>query len=300
MNGVIMNDFQSDHELFEQALTGWFATNQRDLPWRRQWVTPWGVMVSEFMLQQTPVVRVLGPWAEWMKRWPEPFDLAAEPTGQAVAAWGSLGYPRRALRLHASAVAITEKFGGQVPSNVVDLRSLPGVGEYTAAAIACFAFGADETVLDTNIRRVFARAMSGRQYPGDHVLVEERLLGLAWLPRGRAKLWNTALMELGAICCVARQPLCDQCPVAHMCRWRANGYPAHQGKPRQGQAWAGTDRQCRGQILAEVRRLTAAGQAWARRSDLLTIAGGHEQAERCLAGLLKDGLLHEEPAGIRL
>ena len=144
----------------------WYAGNARELPWRGPAASPWSVMVSEFMLQQTPVARVLPVHEEWLRRWPTPADLAAEPTGEAVRAWGRLGYPRRALRLHGAAVAIVERHGGDVPAAYDDLLALPGVGDYTAAAIATFAYGRRHVVLDTNVRRVLARAMTGVEFPG--------------------------------------------------------------------------------------------------------------------------------------
>ena len=147
-----------------ERLISWFEVTRRDLPWRRD-VSPWAVMVSEFMLQQTPVARVLPIYEAWIERWPTPAALAAESPGEAVRAWGRLGYPRRALRLHAAAVAIMERHGGQVPEPLEDLLALPGVGSYTAAAISSFAFAGREAVLDTNVRRVFARIVSGEQFP---------------------------------------------------------------------------------------------------------------------------------------
>ena len=135
-------------------VTAWFAAHARPLPWREPDCTPWGVMVSEYMLQQTPVARVLPVWAAWLERWPTPAALAAEEPGEAVRAWGRLGYPRRAQRLHAAATAIRDEHGGEVPADFEALRGLPGVGEYTAAAIASFAHGRRHVVLDTNVRRV--------------------------------------------------------------------------------------------------------------------------------------------------
>src|SRR4051812_28257272 len=140
-------------DLHEPVLR-WYDDHARDLPWRRPDASPGSVMVSEFMLQQTPVARVLPVHEQWLLRWPTPADLAAEPTGEAVRAWGGLGYARRALRLHAAATAIVERHGGAVPSAYDDLIALPGVGDYTAAAIASFAYGRRHVVLDTNVRRV--------------------------------------------------------------------------------------------------------------------------------------------------
>ena len=143
----------------------WYDDHARDLPWRRPGVSAWEVMVSEFMLQQTPVARVLEPWRQWIDRWPTPAALAAAPAGEAVRAWGRLGYPRRALRLHRAAEAITEQHAGEVPTELADLLALPGVGSYTAAAIASFAYGQRHVVLDTNVRRVLARVAAGEGAP---------------------------------------------------------------------------------------------------------------------------------------
>lgn len=265
----------------------WYARHQRDLPWRSADASPWGVLVSEMMLQQTPVVRVLPVWDAWMRRWPTPAALAAEPTGEAIRMWGRLGYPRRALRLHAAAVAIEERFDGEVPDTYETLLSLPGVGDYTAAAVASFAFGARHVVLDTNVRRVLARTLSGIEYPGASVTAAERRLAEDVLPVDDAPLWAVATMELGALVCTAANPNCMACPVADQCAWRLAGSPAYDGPPRRGQAWAGTDRQCRGRLMAVLRN--ADGPV--HRSALDDVWANSEQRERSLAGLVADGLV---------
>jgi A/G-specific adenine glycosylase len=267
----------------------WYAANARDLPWRRPGATAWGVLVSEIMLQQTPVSRVLPIWTEWMARWPTPRDLAAEPSGAAVRAWGRLGYPRRALRLHESARAIVERHGGQVPSSYEALRALPGIGSYTAAAVASFAYQQRHAVLDTNVRRVLARLVEGREYPPNAQTAAEVKLAESLLPPHPpvAARWSVAMMELGALVCTARTPRCVDCPVAASCAWRLAGRPAHDGPPRRGQTYAGTDRQCRGRLLAVLRGApgpvdkTAFDIVW---SDAV-------QRERALAGLIADGLV---------
>jgi A/G-specific adenine glycosylase len=264
----------------------WFGSAARDLPWRRG-VAPWAVMVSEFMLQQTPVARVLPVYEAWMHRWPTPADLAAEPAGEAVRAWGRLGYPRRALRLHAAATAIVERHGGEVPSSRDDLLALPGVGDYTAGAITSFAFGGRAVVMDTNIRRVFARIVSGVEYPANAVTAAERELATALVPAEDAHVWAAATMELGALVCTARSPQCSVCPVADLCRWRASGYPAYDGPVRRGQAWEGTDRQCRGRLLAVLRE----AEQPVDKARLDAVWPDALQRDRCLDTLVADGLV---------
>ncbi len=268
---------------------GWFEQHARDLPWRRPEAGAWSVMVSEFMLQQTPVSRVLPVYEQWVARWPRPADLAAEAPGEAVRAWGRLGYPRRALRLHGAAQAITERHGGDVPSEHAQLLALPGIGEYTAAAVASFAYGQRHAVLDTNVRRVFARAASGVQYPPNATTAAERKLARALLPEEdeRAARWAAATMELGALVCTARNEDCDRCPIASQCAWRLAGKPAHQGPPRKGQTYAGTDRQVRGRLLAVLRdSVSPVAQA-----ALDAVWEEPVQRARALDGLVADGLV---------
>lgn len=200
----------------------WFDEHARDLPWRHPDAGPWAVMVSEFMLQQTPVNRVLPVYEQWLARWPRPADLAKDAPGEAVRAWGRLGYPRRALRLHGAAVAIAERHGGDVPTDHAQLLALPGIGEYTAAAVASFAYGQRHPVLDTNVRRVFARAVTGVQYPPNATTAAERKLARALLPESEstAARWAAASMELGALICTARNETCHRCPIAAQCAWR--------------------------------------------------------------------------------
>ncbi|MFE1543747.1 A/G-specific adenine glycosylase [Streptomyces microflavus] len=268
---------------------GWFEQHARDLPWRRPEAGAWGVMVSEFMLQQTPVSRVLPVYEQWLARWPRPADLAAEAPGEAVRAWGRLGYPRRALRLHGAAQAIAERHGGDVPSEHAQLLALPGIGEYTAAAVASFAYGQRHAVLDTNVRRVFARAATGIQYPPNATTAAERKLARALLPEEdeRAARWAAATMELGALVCTARNEDCDRCPIASRCAWRLAGKPAYEGPPRKAQTYAGTDRQVRGRLLAVLRdALNPVSQA-----ALDAVWEEPVQRARALDGLVADGLV---------
>jgi len=270
------------------ATSDWFEGNGRDLPWRRPGFTAWGTLVSEFMLQQTPVVRVIPRLAEWLDRWPTPADLAAAPAGDAVRAWASLGYPRRALALHAAAVAITERHGGVVPHDVPSLLALPGVGDYTARAVAVFAYGHRHPVVDVNIRRVIARAVHGQGEPGP--AAKRDLADMeAILPESvaDARRANVAIMELGAVVCTARSPRCEACPIADQCAWRLSGYPAFEGKRAPVQKkFEGSDRQVRGLIMAELR----ASDVPVTADEVALVWALEEQRERALAGLLADGL----------
>ena len=272
----------------ELTLT-WYEEHRRDLPWRRPEAGAWGVLVSEFMLQQTPVPRVLPVYQAWMARWPKPGDLAAEPGGEAVRAWGRLGYPRRALRLHGAAAAIAERHAGVVPADYTDLRALPGVGDYTAAAVASFAYGRRHAVLDTNVRRVLTRVYTGEQYPANAVSAAERALAERILPEkaAQAASWAAASMELGALVCTAKNPRCTDCPVSRLCAWRLAGSPEHTGPARRGQTYAGTDRQCRGALLAVLRAATAPVEAEAL---FAAWTADEEQRGRALRSLLEDGL----------
>jgi len=272
----------------EPVLT-WYTTHARDLPWRRPDASPWAVLVSEIMLQQTPVVRVLPAYEAWLARWPVPAALAAEPPGEAVRAWDRLGYPRRALNLHASARAIVERHEGVVPAEYDELRALPGVGAYTAAAVARFAYRRRHAVLDTNVRRVLARVVTGVEYPPKTQTRAEVRLAESLLPPDPpvAARWSVAVMELGALVCTARTPRCADCPLAMDCKWRLSGKPPYDGPPRKGQTYAGTDRQCRGRLLAVLRK--APGPV--EKPALDDVWDDALQRERALAALIEDGLV---------
>ncbi len=269
-----------------RTLIRWFDANERPLPWRS--TTPWGVLVSEFMLQQTPVDRVLPVWGPWMERWPTPADLASASMADALRAWGRLGYPRRAQRLPQSAVVITREHGGEVPDDPAALRRLPGVGDYTAAAVLAFAYGRRSIVLDTNVRRVLYRALEGVDQAPAHITTAERDRADAVWPatHGRSARWSAAVMEFGAVVCTARRPSCDACPVRQGCAWTAAGQPGSQGGVRRQPEYAGSDRQVRGRILAVLREspgpvpLSAVEAAWP----------DAEQRARALEALVADGL----------
>ncbi|OLR89772.1 HhH-GPD family protein [Actinokineospora bangkokensis] len=277
------------------ALLDWFDETARDLPWRAAGTTGWGVLVSEVMLQQTPVARVAPIWQEWMARWPKPSDLAAATQGEVLRAWGKLGYPRRALRLHAAASAIADDHGDVVPADVDTLLGLPGVGAYTARAVAAFAYGQRCPVVDTNVRRVVARAVHGAGDAGPPSTTKDMADVAALLPEDAAAAAkaSAALMELGAVVCVARGPRCADCPVFDGCAWQRNGRPAYAGPAKAVQKFAGTDRQVRG-LLLDVLRDTDEPATKARLDRVWSDAG---QRDRCLDSLLVDGLVEQTPDG---
>lgn len=273
----------------------WYAACARDLPWRTEDREPWGVLVSEVMLQQTPVDRVVPAWEAWLARWPVPAALAADAPGEAVRMWGRLGYPRRALRLHAAATACVERFEGRVPATYDELRSLPGVGDYTAAAVLAFAYRRRAVVLDTNVRRVLARLLDGAEHPRPSVTVAERERAGSVLPDDdvTAATWSVALMELGALVCTASSPGCERCPVQGSCAWVAAGRPAYDGPARPVQRFAGTDRQVRGLLMAVLRE--AGGPV--PKAALDAVWADAVQRERALDGLVADGLADPLPDG---
>lgn len=271
--------------------TDWYAQHARDLPWREPGTSAWAVLVSEIMLQQTPVSRVLPAWTEWVRRWPTPGALAADSTADAIRAWGRLGYPRRAMRLHACAVAIVANHNGVVPDDVPLLLALPGIGTYTAHAVAAFAFRQRHPVVDTNVRRVMARAVSGEPDAGSVTTAADLRLVESRLPEDPefAALASAAYMEIGAVLCVARAPRCDECPLKTDCLWRAGGSQLPAQPSRRRQAYAGTERQIRGALLAVLR---ASDHPVARtRLDLAWPEADRRQS--ALASLLADGLVVE-------
>lgn len=275
------------------ALIDWFDENARGLPWRRADASAWGILVSEIMLQQTPVARVEPVWHTWLARWPTPAALAADVPAEAIRAWGRLGYPRRALRLHGCAVTIVARHDGEVPADLDALLALPGIGGYTARAVAAFAFGQRQPVVDTNVRRVVARAMAGAPDAGPATTAADLTAVLALLPDepSRAARASAAFMELGALVCTARTPRCTACPLAGSCAWRLAGQPAGAGPSRRPQAYAGTDRQVRGLLLAVLRDTTGPVPL----AQLDVVWPEAVQRHRALASLLADGLVTELP-----
>ena len=271
----------------EHPIVKWFAKNKRDLPWRN--TTPWGVMVSEYMLQQTPVHRVLPKWIEWMDRWPTAADLAKASPAQVITAWGRLGYPRRALRLHAAAQIIAEDFNNEVPADSQTLLALPGIGEYTAAAISAFAFEQRTLVMDINIRRVLTRIIDGEEHPKPAPSAAEKSARLSLVPLKNAHVWAAATMEFGALICTSKNPSCELCPVISQCQWRKNGYPKTH-LVRKSQDWHGTDRKCRGTIVQALRENESLTE-----SAIKKLWPDESQVEKALKTLTDDLLIQRLP-----
>lgn len=284
------------HAELAERIVSWYAANQRDLPWRREGFTPWGQLVAEMMLQQTQVDRVVPKLHAWLERWPTPADLAADSPAEAIRMWDRLGYPRRALWLHRAAEQIVTRFGGDVPSSVDDLLTLTGIGDYTARAIAVFAFGLRHPVVDTNTRRVLARAITGlSEAPAPHTARDLALMESA-LPdeRDESAEFNAGMMELGALVCTAKKPLCDACPLADLCAWALDGWPQNvplKRRPRQAR-FEGSDRQVRGMMMALLRE-----EGTASTETLLGVIHDAVQAKRALDSLASDGLVSSVSPG---
>lgn len=283
-------------------LSGWYRANARDLPWRRaefhDEFGAWGVLVSEFMLQQTPVTRVIPHLDAWLDRWPTPAAMASASTAEVVQQWANLGYPRRALWLHRAAVEITDRHGGVVPRDVDALLALSGIGDYTARAVAVFAYGDRHPVVDTNTRRVLARAVAGRSQPGPPSRRDLDLMA-ALLPDGleEAAAFNAAAMELGATVCTSRAPRCELCPLAGGCAWLDAGRPDTGDERRRQATYEGSDRQARGAVL---RLLRGASPSAVPLVTVLPDWPDARQRDRAIDSLIADGLAEADGEALAL
>jgi len=274
----------SEHAAFRRALRRASPSLARDLPWIGH-VDPWAILVSEFMLQQTQVARVREPWHRFLVRFPTAGSCADAALADVVRLWEGLGYHRRARSLHASAQVIRDRFRGEVPREPDLLRQLPGVGEYTAHAVASFAYGRRVAVLDTNVGRVLARAVANRP------LARREAASIAQdlLPVRESAAFNQAMIDLGAQFCRAR-PQCRTCPVARACRWNAEGgadpAPESAAVSRPQAPFAGSTRQLRGRVIAELRSGPRSKAALLER-----LAGESTASESVLDQLVRDGLV---------
>jgi len=293
-----MRNTHANPPFLPNTVADWYRVNARDFPWRRPGTSPWAILLIEFMAQQTQIERAGAAWAVWLERWPTPAALAAEPPGEAVKAWGRLGYPRRALALHGAATEIAERHAGEVPSDVETLLALPGVGPYTAAAVASFAYGVRTPVVDTNVRRVLARAVLGQAEAGPPAKADLVLMA-SILPEDaeETRLVNAGAMELGALVCTPRSPDCPRCPLSETCAWRSAGYPPYAGprKTRQPR-FAGSDREARGIVMAQLRAADRPVPA----DELAALIPDPARLTRALASLTRDGLTIPTPTGYTL
>ncbi len=281
-----------------EALLAWFARDHRQLPWRET-RDPYRILVSEIMLQQTQADRVVPKYHDFLERFPSAAALADAPASEVIRAWAGLGYNRRALNLQRACQAVMEQFGGEFPQTVEELRTLPGVGPYTAGAIACFAFEADVGFVDTNIRRVLHRVLLGPELPVP--LVKDREIArIAELnvPAGRGYFWNQALIELGATACRARSTDCLLCPVRDWCAssgMMAELFVQARSVVREPQVpFEQTSRYFRGRIIDRLREasldgLTAGELALA--IDTNRTVESPPWTTIYLAGLIRDGLV---------
>lgn len=294
------SQMQTEHDRVRRILAAWWETNARDLPWRFGRTTPWGVLVSEVMSQQTQMSRVVPYWIDWMRVWPDAAALANASTAEVITAWGRLGYPRRALRLQECARVVRDDYNNELPRTYDELVGLPGVGDYTASAVVSFAFGERIVVIDTNIRRVLSRVFLGAESLGGAAKPAERELANRVLPDdvARSVTWNQSVMELGAMVCTAKHPLCDSCPVRNECEFLAAGRPGlGERRTRPRQRFAGTDRQVRGIVLHALRTLSSDSTGVLSRSHVETLWADHVQLDKCVASLDDDGLIEILPGG---
>ena len=227
----------------------WGSASLRDLPWRRT-RDPWHVLVSEVMLQQTSVARVLPKFDAFIQAFPTPHALASSQLGDALQLWSGLGYPRRCRNLREAAMVIERDFHGVMPNTLEDLLLLPGVGQYTARAVLAFAHDVDVAVVDTNVSRVLSR-LEGKPLKTK----ELQVMADSLLPLGLAWEWNQIMMDFGARHCTARSPQCEECPVSALCVWHGDGddpAPASAGASKPQARFEGSDRQARGRAMKAV------------------------------------------------
>ena len=261
----------------------------RDLPWRET-RDPWSILVSEVMLQQTQVRRVIPAYERFLAAFPDPATCAEAGPGAVIQHWEGLGYHRRAVALHGAAALIVAEFDGAVPENLADLKRLPGVGDYTARAVMAFAFELDLAVVDTNVARIVARAVVGRSLGAKDV----QSLADALVTPGRGWEHNQAMLDFGAMTC-ASVPRCKGCPLRRSCSWASSGFAlpdpaaATAGTARPQARFEGSDRQARGRVLAQARR----GPLGVRAQRALAEGLGDERCDRAIRGLLSDGLLRQ-------
>jgi len=280
----------------QQRVLNWADTRRRDLPWRRT-RDPWAVLVAEVMLQQTQVDRAQPRWVAFLERFPTTKACAAAPLADLLQEWSGLGYPRRARNLHLTAIAI-EQSGGTIPDRLDELLAFPGVGPYTARAVLAFAFESDAAVVDTNVGRILARRQGKKL-----TAAQAQTQADEWLVRGSSWAWNQGLLDLGALCCRAKEPVCDGCPVRRTCSWARSGWVTPD--PAAGSAsvsvrqsrFEGSARQARGRLLRRAQQSPVAAFELCEVVEWKGQVDAQERAEAVADSLLRDGLLERDAQG---
>ena len=266
------------------ALLAWYRPRPHDYPWRSARPDPYAVLVSEVMLQQTQAARVAPAYVSFLAHFPDVRALSSAGRAEILRAWGGLGYPRRALALREAARAIVRDHGGRVPGDVDELRALPGIGPYTAGAVASIAFGRPVAAVDTNVRRVTARLLHGLE-PDDVPVRRIAADAGAMVDPAAPGEWNQALMDLGRFVC-RPMPRCAACPLAFACRFARDGRAAHPSRRRQ-QPFEGSMRQARGRVLASLRDRGGATLEELRERTGMTI----ERTSAAASELARDGVV---------
>jgi len=276
------------HAGARRSLNRWFEPRRTAYPWRDVDPDPYRVLVSEVMLQQTQAARVSPAFVRFTARFPTVRTLASAPRSEVVRAWDGLGYNRRAVALSEAARRIVRDHGGSVPADPAALEALPGVGPYTAAAVASIAFGVPVPAIDTNVRRVVARARLGRE-PSDVGAEEVRAAAAAWLDPGDPGTWNQAVMDLGRVVCTPK-PRCDACPIASRCRLTKSGSDATPTPQRRQGPFEGSSRQARGLVVRALRRRAATPAALSDDTGLAP-----DRVDDAVRALVRDGVVHVTP-----
>jgi A/G-specific adenine glycosylase len=277
----------SRHDRIAAGLLQWGSGSLRDLPWRNT-ANPWHILVSEIMLQQTSVARVLPKFAAFIEAFPTPAALASAPLGDALQLWSGLGYPRRCRNLREAAIVIHGTHGGCVPSTLEELLPLPGIGQYTARAVMAFAYRVDIGVVDVNVSRVLSRL------EGTPMTARElQILANQLVPQGLAWEWNQVMMDFGAQLCSVRRPECPTCPVQSQCKWRGVGEdpaPASAGASKPQATFEGSDRQARGRAM---RAVGDGIDLFTDIVDAMHLAHDPKRAQTLTNQLVSEGLLVE-------
>ncbi len=280
----------------QRRLLGWFAANAREFPWRLT-RDPYRTLVAEVMLQQTQTSRVVPAYRAFLRRFPTVAALAGAGPGEVIEAWRGLGYNRRAVALHATARAVVRNHAGRVPRELDELRRLPGVGPYTASAVACFAFDEQVPVVDVNVRRVLSRVALGV----DAAEAPARAIAdvaAGWLPDGHAYEWNQALMDVGATFCRAARPACDACPLARACAFRMREPRPSRTRPNR-ERFTGSRRHVRGAIV-DVLRSSPRGMTLAHLTAAVHERTAYgDRVGAVLDALERDGLVRRSAAARR-